>query len=273
MTTADSGRPSEPQAARPRALITGGTSGIGAEFARQLAAGGHDLVLVGRDKARLASVRERLTSEHGVDVETISADLAEPEDLERVARRVADPDAPIDLLVNNAGFGLHSTLLDIDLDEHRRALDVMCLAVLALGSAAGRAMARRGSGRIINISSAASWIFTGDYSAIKAWVRNYSLSLGIELRGTGVRVTALCPGWVRTEFHKRAGIKSSNLPRAVWMDVAHVVRSGLAASRAGRPLCVPTLRWKVAVHALAQRGPSRGVAWFSSKLSASRRRP
>ncbi|MCL1839197.1 MAG: SDR family NAD(P)-dependent oxidoreductase, partial [Propionibacteriaceae bacterium] len=156
------------------ALVTGGTSGIGWAFSRFLARGGYDIVLVARDSARLRSCRDELILNCGVDVEIITADLAIREDMVRIASRLEDEARPIDVLVNNAGFGLHAGLLTPEWGIHEKALDVMCLAVLLLGGAAGRAMKSRGHGIIINISSLASWISQGHYSPVKAWVRSYS---------------------------------------------------------------------------------------------------
>lgn len=251
------------------ALVTGGTSGIGAAFARVLAQRGDALVLVARDAERLAATAVELTAAHGVPVETIVADLAVREDLQRVAARLEDPERPIDVLVNNAGFGLHTTLLDPDIGVHEQALDVMCLAVLVLSGAAGRAMKARGTGRIINVSSLAAWISQGNYSAVKAWVLTYSEGLSNELHGSGVTVTALCPGWVRTEFHDRAGISTSAIPERVWVDAERVARETLAQAERGVIISIPTKRWKLARFLLAN-APRRLVRLASRVLSRSR---
>ncbi|RRD48590.1 SDR family oxidoreductase [Arachnia propionica] len=255
-----------------RALITGATAGIGNAFARELAARGHDLVLVARDLPRLDAVAEELQQVHGVDVEVMQADLSVREQVLAVAERLEDTAAPVDMLVNNAGFGLHASLLDeTKLDLHERALDVMCLAMLILGGAAARAMKARGHGRIINVASTSGAIFTGNYSAIKAWARTWSTGLALELRGTGVTVTALLPGWVRTEFHERAGIKAHSLPDVVWIDADVLVKQCLADVARGRIESVPTLKWKIALF-IADHGPRGFIRWFSRKLSASRRK-
>lgn len=233
----------------PTALITGGTAGIGAEFARQLADRGYDLVLVARDEARLREYAEQLHTETAVDVEILVADLADREQTGRVAERVADDARPVHLLVNNAGFGLRSTLLEADTSVDERALDVMCRAVLILGGAAARAMKARGRGMIINVSSTAGVMAMGHYSAIKAWVTAYSESLATQLRGTGVTVTALCPGWVRTEFHERANINAASIPDFAWIDKTLLVRLAIADAEKGRVISVPTVGWKVAMGA------------------------
>lgn len=254
------------------AMITGGTSGIGLAFARELAGRGTDLVLVARDVQRLASIAADFEEKFGVSVETHQADLAVREDVERIANIIEDPSKPLDLFINNAGFGLHSTVLDpAHIDEHARALDVMCLAVLILGGAAGRAMRARSKGRIINVASSAGFIYTGNYSAVKAWAYNYSESLGVELHGTGVTVTALCPGWVKTEFHQRAGIKAHSLPDIVWINIDTLIRQCLADAEKGKPVSIPSLKWKVAL-VVAKFAPKSFLRWFSRKLTNSRKK-
>ncbi len=254
------------------ALITGGTSGIGLAFARELASRGTDLVLVARDAQRLEEVAKDLRTAHGVEVEVLSADLSERDEMVRVAKRVESDEDPIDMLINNAGFGLHSTVLDpADIDTHAKALDVMCLALLVLGGAAGRAMRERGGGQIINVASSSAAIFTGNYSAVKAWARTYSTSLALELTGTGVTVTALLPGWVRTEFHDRAGITAHNLPDIVWIDTDVLIRGCLDDVDKGKLESIPTLKWTAAMF-LADHGPKWFTRWFSMKLTNSRRK-
>jgi len=251
------------------ALVTGGTSGIGAAFARALAARGDDLVLVARNLERLEETAAGLRERYGGAVEVISADLAQHDEVMRVAARLEDAGRPVDLLVNNAGFGLHTKLLDPRVEIHENALDVMCKAVLVLGGAAGRAMKARGSGQIINVSSTAGWIAQGHYSAIKAWVRVYSESLSNELHGTGATVTALCPGWVLTEFHDRAGIRTSSLPSWVWVEPDRLVEVALADAARGKVLSIPTKRWKFAAF-LAAKGPHSAVRAVSRMLTKSR---
>ena len=253
------------------ALITGGTSGIGYAFAREFASRGTDLILVARDEARLQTVADELGSEYGVSVKILPADLSARDDMLRVAERLEDPSRPVDWLVNNAGFGLHSTLLDpADIDMHAKALDVMCLAVLVLGGAAARAMKARGHGRIINVASSSSAIYTGNYSAVKAWARTYSTGLALELRGTGVSSTALLPGWVRTEFHERAGINASKIPGFVWIDPMKLVRECIADAEKGKYESVPDWKWKLAMF-VGDHGPRALTRWFSRLLTASRK--
>ena len=251
------------------ALITGGTSGIGAAFAQQLAAQNHDLVLVARDQERLDRTAEELRHRYGVEVETISADLADRDQLARVADRVGNPERPIEILINNAGFGVHSKMLDPDTSRQEAAIDVMIRAVLVLSNAAARAMRERGSGGILNVSSTAGYITMGLYSAIKSWVTTYTESLAGELHGSGVRVTALLPGWVRTEFHQRAGINASKIPDALWLDAEPTVRQALIDLERGKVLSLPSTRYKVLM-GLAQHAPRTAIRAVSRMMSSSR---
>ncbi|MDR0782524.1 MAG: SDR family NAD(P)-dependent oxidoreductase [Propionibacteriaceae bacterium] len=251
------------------ALITGGTVGIGHAFAKHLAAQGYDLVLASRDEAGLLAVAERFTEMYGIAVEVIRADLACREDVLALAERLEDPERPIDLLVNNAGFAVHASLLDRDIALHERALDVMCLAVLILGGAAARAMKARGQGAILNVASSSAAITTGNYSAIKAWVAIYTEGLSNELRGSGVKVTAVLPGWVKTEFHSRGGVKAHNLPDIVWIDVDRLVRQSCRDLERGKVLSVPTKRWAFMV-GLAHLAPRSVIRKVSRALTKSR---
>lgn len=230
-------------------LVTGATAGIGAEFARQLAARGDDLVLVARDTSRLEASAGALRAT-GVSVEVLTADLADRADVARVAARLADPDRPVDVLVNNAGFGPTAGLDDPDTSEQERVIDVMAVAPLVLGAAAASAMKKRGHGRIITVASLSAWITQGGYSAVKAYAKVWSEGLSMELAGTGVTATALCPGWVRTEFHERAGLEASGIPDWVWVDAERCVRECLADADAGKVLSLPTKRWKLAAFGL-----------------------
>jgi uncharacterized protein len=251
------------------ALVTGGTSGIGATFAEALARTGYDLVLIARDENRLKEVAAELRSAHGCQVEVISADLNDRADVQVALERITDTDRPIELLVNNAGFGVHMPLSSDDTAVHERAINVMIRAVLLLGGAAARTMRARGHGTIINVSSVAGFITMGSYSAVKAWVTSYTEGLAVELRGTGVNVTALCPGWVRTEFHERAGINSASIPKSLWVDGDHVVESCLRDARRGKVISIPSLRFKVASW-FVRYLPRRAVRAISGAISSRR---
>ena len=247
---------SPPPATPGTALITGATAGIGHEFASQLAARGHDLVLVARDKERLDRVAAELSQEYGVPVEVLPADLADAAQLRTVEDRLADPDRPVALLVNNAGFGLKQRFLANDVAAEQALLDVLVTAVLRLSHAALGPMVQRGSGGVINVSSVAAFLPRGTYSAAKAWVNSFSRWAATEYRSAGVTVTAVCPGFVRTEFHERMQVKPGTGP--FWLDPARVVGEALAAFDAGKDLAIPTRRYRALV--LLARLMPRGLA-------------
>lgn len=229
------------------ALVTGATAGLGNAFARRLAADGNGLVLVARDAVRLEEVGTTLRKQHGVEVEVLAADLSEREQLEQVADRLRDEARPVDVLVSNAGFGVGKPFLGVHLSEEERMLDVMVRAVLVLTRAAAPGMVARGRGNIITVSSVAGFFPGGTYSAAKAWATSFTTSLAGELARTGVTATALCPGYVRTEFHQRAKMDVSDLPAWSWLTADRVVADCLADVRRGRVVSVPGLRYKVAV--------------------------
>ncbi|MEO6534234.1 MAG: SDR family NAD(P)-dependent oxidoreductase [Pseudolysinimonas sp.] len=259
------------------ALVTGGTSGIGAEFARQLVARGHDIVLVARNPSRLDAMAAELRglgNGRAVSVEILAADLANARDTGRVVARLGDPRHPIDFFVNNAGFRVTSRLAHPDIAEHDRALNVMVRAVLVLGGAAAHAMRARGSGAIVNVASINGQLTLSGYSAIKSWVRVYSESLSNELRGSGVTATALMPGWVRTEFHQRAGATKGEagrggIPNFLWLEPELLVRDCLRDVDKGRVISIPTIRYKF-LSWLVKHLPDATVRWVSRGISLSR---
>jgi len=251
------------------ALITGGTSGIGAAFARALAARGDDLVLVARNADRLSDMATELKERYAISVETIAADLAERSEVVGIAERLASAERPIDLLVNNAGFAVRTKLTTADTTPHEHAIDVMIRAVLILGAAAGRAMRQRGAGTIINVSSTAGFVAMGGYSAIKAWVTSYTESLANELHGTGVKVVALCPGWVRTEFHERAEINIGSIPQLLWLDADRLVADCLKDADAGKVISIPSKRYKVLM-TICEHLPHRTLRAISRTLTSAR---
>ncbi|WP_422115653.1 SDR family NAD(P)-dependent oxidoreductase [Brachybacterium sp. UNK5269] len=254
-----------------RALITGGTAGIGAAFATAFARRGTALVLVARNPERLAESAAALRREHGVEVETLVADLSDRDAQQRVADRLTTDVDPVDVLVNNAGFSVRASLLEEDLTPHDLGFEVMVRSVLKLGGAAGRGMSARGRGWIINVGSVSALVTQNNYSAIKAWVGNYSESLGVQLAGTGVQVTALMPGWVRTEFHSRAGIKGSSIPGVLWLDAERLVEECLRDVARGKPVSIPSKRWKL-IAAVLRTIPRGLVARLSALLSHRRNR-
>ena len=226
------------------ALVTGPTSGIGLSFARALAARGHDLVLVARNEQRLAETADELLSTYGVAVEVLPADLVDRAQLAKVEARLADRGEPVRLLVNNAGFGLRGRFLDNDLAREQDQLDVLVTAVMRLTHAALGAMLAEGRGQIVNVSSMAGFLQRGSYSAAKSYVTKLSQWAHHEYAGQGVQVMAVCPGFVRTEFHQRLGSDTDSAPRLLWLDPDRVVAEALVDLDAGKALSIPSKRYK-----------------------------
>jgi short-subunit dehydrogenase len=236
----------------PTALITGPTSGIGRAFAEALAAEGHDLILVSRDGRRLREVADELGAEHGVRTEILPADLSDLDETRRVEDRIRR--GPVDVLVNNAGFGLNKSFHETDIESEQRSLDVLVRAVMRLTHAALGPMLAAGHGDIVNVSSIAGFTVRGTYAAHKAWVINFSSWAGIRYKPRGVRVMALCPGFVHTEFHQRMDADMSGIKEWMWLDAEPVVRTALKDLRKGKGVSVPSLRYK-ALSTLARIGP------------------
>ena len=250
------------------ALVTGATSGLGAEFARQLARLGFDLILVGRRVDRLEERAAELRA-LGRSAEVLPADLGDRDAVDRVAARLADPERPVDVLVNNAGFAWRTPLTAADAAAHDRVYEVMCRAPLVLAATAARGMRQRGSGAIINVSSLTGLLTSGSYAASRAWMIVYSQSLAVELKGTGVTATALLPGWMRTEFHDAAGGRRG-IPRPLWVDTAPVVRICLRDAAAGRVVSVPTARYKL-IGGFLRHAPRGLVRVISGEIMGRRR--
>jgi uncharacterized protein len=226
------------------ALVTGPTAGIGHSFAQQLAARGYDLVLVARDEERLEKTAAELRATHGVDVEVLSADLTDRADLARVEARVADAARPVDLLVNNAGFGLKGRFLNNSADAETAMLEVLVVAVMRLSHAALKAMSDPGAGGIINVSSVAAFLPRGSYSAAKAWVNSFSEWAANEYRPRGITVMALCPGFTKTEFHERMDVSRGSAPGFMWLDADKLVSAALADFDKGKVISVPSPQYK-----------------------------
>lgn len=242
------------------ALITGATAGIGAAFARVLSAEGYELVLVARDNQRLAAVARELGN-----ASALPADLSTEAGCDEVAQRLRDPANPVDLLVNNAGMSLNTPFLRSTVEQEELLLRLNVNAVMRLTHAALPGMVQRGRGDLINVSSVAGFagLMPGStYPASKAWVTNFSESTAQLVRRYGVRVMALCPGYTHTEFHQRAGIKTSKTPGWMWLDAEFVAREGLRDLRRGKMVSVPDWKYKMAVFAVRHlpRGVVRRVA-------------
>ncbi|MFC7984531.1 SDR family NAD(P)-dependent oxidoreductase [Streptomyces sp. NPDC057336] len=243
------------------ALITGSTAGLGAAFARRLAADGHDLVLVARDTERLREQATELHDRHGIEAEVLTADLATDAGIDAVAARLGERRNPVDLLVNNAGFGNKGRFLDVSMGDELTMLKVHCEAVLRLTSAATEAMRERGRGGVVNVASVAAFVPRGTYGASKAWVVQFTQGVAKDLAGSGVRLMALCPGFVRTEFHARAGMGTDNIPGWMWLDADKVVAAALDDLARGKSLSIPDPRYKALMGAakLVPRGVLGGI--------------
>jgi short-subunit dehydrogenase len=225
------------------ALITGPTSGIGEGFARRYAADGYDVVLVSRDANRLNQLAAELSDEGGSHVDVVAADLAESDSRAKVAERLA---AGVDVLVNNAGFGTSGEFWTAEPAVLQSQLDVNVTAVMQLTRAALPAMIDKGSGTVINVASVAG-LLSGrgsTYSASKAYVVSFTEGLAVGLRGTGVGIHVVCPGYVHTEFHDRAGIALTAVPSFMWLEVDDVVRETLSEVARGNVLIIPGLQYK-----------------------------
>jgi short-subunit dehydrogenase len=224
------------------ALITGATAGIGASYAKQLAATGSNLVLVARDVARLETLATELKSTHGVQVEVLQADLSVRSQLDKVCVRAARDD--IDLVVNNAGFGIKQPFVGGTIEAEQNLLDVLVTAVMRITHAAMPGMIARDRGGVINVSSVAGWMSSGTYSSAKAWVTSFSEALATLHKKSNVHVLALCPGYTRTEFHSRASMEIQTIPNWMWLDVDAVVAKSLKDFKNGKAISVPGMQYK-----------------------------
>jgi short-subunit dehydrogenase len=236
------------------ALITGATAGIGAQYARLLAKEGFDLILVARNKNRLASTAKSLNKEFGVKVEILPADLTKPVQLEKVRKRLSDSRKPIEVLINNAGFGINKSFLVSNLSDEQGLLDVLVTAPMRLTHAVLPIMKERNSGTIVNVSSVASWIAGGSYSAAKSYLTVLTESLHTELRPTKIKISALCPGFTRTEFHERGRMKMNGLPNFMWLSAEKVVSKSWRDVNAGKVISIPGWQYLI-LSSISRFGP------------------
>ncbi len=224
-----------------RALVTGASSGIGEAFARRLARDRYDLALVARNKERLEEIAAELRDRHSVGVKVITADLTKTVSLKKVERAI-EADEQLQILVNNAGFGSMGNFAELDPVREEEQIRLNVLALVRLTRAALPGMLNRHRGAIINVSSLAGMQpgpGTATYSATKAYVTSFSESLGEETRGSGVQIQALCPGFTRTNFQRRADIDASSLPESAWMSAEEVVDASIDGLRGGEVVCIP----------------------------------
>jgi short-subunit dehydrogenase len=247
---ADSGTAAKAPGARPLAVVTGASAGIGKEFCRQLSRRGYDLLVVARDAARLETLKRELEADAQLSVDVFPADLTVDDDVTRLAGLIAGSPR-LELLVNNAGFGIQGALVDASPARQEAMLRLHTLAPMRLSQAALPVMLGNGQGGIINVSSVASFLYSAgnvNYCATKAYLTTFSEGLASELSGTGVRVQALCPGFTHSEFHQRMAADISDLPSWMWLSPRQVVSSSLRSLSRGRPVvCIPGVRYKLMV--------------------------
>jgi len=256
----------------PLSLVTGASAGIGAAFARELAARGHALVLVARRAERLHALAAELRERHGAQVHVLPADLADPVAPRRLVEALERDGLAVDWLVNNAGYGVPGTFEANDWPVHAASLQVLLTAPTELAWRLLPGMRERGCGRIINVASLAGHVpgSAGHtlYAASKAYLIKFSQSLSLENRHLGVHICALCPGFTWSEFHDVTGTRAlvGKLPRFMWQDAQTVVREGIEAVERGEAVHV-TGRVNRAIKALAKLTPDRLALWLSARES------
>ncbi|WP_231443405.1 SDR family NAD(P)-dependent oxidoreductase [Brevibacterium zhoupengii] len=252
---------------RPRALVTGASSGLGRGYARALAADHYDLVLVARDETRLRELATSIETEHGTHAEVVVADLSTRSGID-VVRAVVET-SRIDLLINNAGYGLRQGLLESEATELEDQDMVLTGAVRELSLAAVKQMRERGRGGLINVSSMAALTTMGQYAASKMSTLVFTEALAGELRESPVTVTVVLPGFIRTRFHERLGVDRPG-PGWIWLSVRQVVAASLRDARRGKVVSIPGVSYGVAAR-IARFVPRSLVRWGSRGFSLSRR--
>lgn len=249
------------------ALITGASSGLGKEFAHQLAAQGYHLILVSRRQEALEKVAHSITNTYPVGVEILPADLTLPADLDRVCNRLQDAASPVTYLVNNAGFGIGKSLAATTLETHLAQVDLLFKAPLALMHTALASMKNQRQGTVINIASTAAFTPGGTYSATKRALLTLSQSAHLEYKPHGITVTAICPGLTRSNFHRAMNQPAPTLPKIFWLEPQRVVQEALEAAEKGRAVWIPSLPYK-ALSCLSQLLPA---SWVGGALGKTRK--
>jgi short-subunit dehydrogenase len=231
------------------ALVTGATAGIGESFTRLLATKGFNLVLVARDEARLHERAVGLKEKFGAESVVIVADLATEAGCAKVEDYIRANE--IEVLINNAGFGINKAFTMSDLAKEEEVLKVLVRTPMRLMHVALPAMKERNSGVVINVSSVASFIAGGAYSASKAYLTVLSESLSTELSATNIKISALCPGFTRTEFHQRGRMKMAGLPNFMWLNSDVLVAKAWKDAISGKPVSIPGWQYKTLVGAIS----------------------
>ena len=241
------------------ALVTGATAGIGESFTRLLASKGYNIALVARDEVRLHERAAGLREKYGLQTFVLPADLATKSGVKSVEKYIQSYE--IEVLINNAGFGINKAFTVSDLGDEQDLLNVLVRAPMRLMHVILPGMKERKSGTIINVSSVAGFIAGGTYSAAKSYLTVLSESLNTELKGTGVIVSALCPGFTRTEFHQRGRMKMKGLPSFMWLNADKLVAQSWKDAQAHQPVSVPGWQYKllVAIISIAPRSFVRQI--------------
>ena len=250
----------------PTSLITGASSGLGTEYARQLARRGDRLVLVARDTARLEALTSELRSAGAGAVEVLAADLCSAEGVAAVADRLADPARPVRTLVNSAGFGLPLSFETNDIEDEVRHLRLHDEVPMRLMHAVLPSMLAARSGVIINVASVSAFMPRSTYGAAKAWLVLFSRWANDRYRARGVTVTAVCPGYTHTDFHARLGLAKGEegIPRWMWLQAPRVVAESLRDVGRGRAVSVPSRRYR-AIYTISRFAPSRLMARLAAR--------
>lgn len=241
------------------ALVTGATAGIGDSFCRKLASEGYNLVLVARDLERMQANAKSLETTHGIQTHVISADLTTEAGCATVEKYIDEHE--VDVLVNNAGYGLNQSFTKSDIEAEQQVLNILVRTPMRLTHRVLPQMKLRDSGVIINVASVAGFIAGGAYSAMKAYLTVLTESLHAELAGTSIKVSALCPGFTKTEFHQRANMKMDGLPEFMWLDADRLVDKSWRDAKRGKAVSVPGWQYKMLVWVIktAPRGWVRKV--------------
>jgi hypothetical protein len=248
------------------ALITGGSCGIGAEFARQLASQGCDIIIVSRREETLIEMCEVIQNDFGVKADYIIADLSDYKQTQSLAEKIKTLDN-LEILVNNAGFGTQGEFLELPVKSHLDMLRVHCEATVALTHSALPAMVNNRRGGVINVSSVSAYMFGPEasmYCGTKAFLNAFSESVALEVKESGVTIQALCPGYTLTEFHQRLGINLSKKALKHFMSAEEVVACSLRYFKRGRVICIPGFGYKL-IHLLIKIMPASLMRRISRK--------
>jgi short-subunit dehydrogenase len=227
------------------ALVTGATAGIGESFARKLAGEGFNLILVARDEARLAAKASQLEEAHCITTHVIVADLTTETGCDAVERYIDEHE--VDVLINNAGYGLNQSFTKSEIDEEQKVLNILVRTPMRLTHRVLPQMKLRNAGVIVNVASVAGFIAGGAYSAMKSYLTVLTESLHADLASTNIKVSALCPGFTRTEFHQRAGMKMNALPNIMWRDSDRLVEKAWKDANRGKAVSVPGWQYKTLI--------------------------